>query len=74
MENVEKVKKKKKRKGQLGNALMAVGPIIGFALFGAIPLILATVVSLTELHSTNLAEMEFIGLDNYCEVRHRFCE
>lgn len=65
METVEKVKKKKNRKDQAENALMAIGPLVGFALFGAIPLILATIVSLTELHSTNLAEMEFIGLDNY---------
>ena len=65
MGNVETAKKKKKRKGQLENAMMAIGPLVGFALFGAIPLILATVVSLTELHSTNLAEMEFIGLGNY---------
>ena len=33
-----------------------------------VPLILATVVSMTELHSTNLSEMEFVGLDNYKTV------
>ena len=45
--------------------MMAVGPLIGFILFGAIPLILATLVSMTELHSTDLTEMRFIGLENY---------
>ncbi|MBR4767695.1 MAG: sugar ABC transporter permease [Lachnospiraceae bacterium] len=58
-------KSKKKKKGQFGNAMMAVGPLIGFILFGAIPLILATLVSMTELHSTDLTEMRFIGLENY---------
>lgn len=56
---------KKKKKGNGGSALAASIPLIGFLVFGAVPLALATVVSLTELHSTNLAEMEFVGLQNY---------
>lgn len=61
-------KKKKKSKGEFTSALAAMGPLIGFTLFGLVPLILATVVSMTELHSTNLSEMEFVGLENYKTV------
>ena len=61
-------KRKKKTKGGFTSALAAMGPLIGFTLFGLVPLILATVVSMTELHSTNLSEMEFVGLDNYKTV------
>ncbi len=56
---------KKKDGSQLTSALAAMGPLIGFALFGGIPLLLSTIVSLTELHSTNLQEMTFIGLENF---------
>lgn len=65
MDKEKKAKKKRQRKDQLENTSMALGPLIGFLLFGAVPLVLATIVSMTELHTTNLADMEFIGLDNY---------
>lgn len=58
-------KKKAERRDQFGSACAAAIPLLGFVLFGAIPLILASVVSLTELHSTNLSEMQFVGLENY---------
>lgn len=58
-------KKKKNRRDEIGSACAAGIPLLGFIIFGAIPLLLATVVSLNELHSTNLAEMKFVGLENY---------
>lgn len=61
-------KRKKKMKDEFTSALAAMGPLVGFALFGLVPLVLATVVSLTELHSTNLSEMQFVGLENYKTV------
>ena len=61
----KKDKRKRKRRDELSNACAAVIPLVGFLLFGLIPLALASMVSLTELHSTNLAEMEFVGLKNY---------
>ena len=61
-------KRKKKTKDEFTSALAAMGPLVGFALFGLVPLVLATVVSLTELHSTNLSEMQFVGLENYKTV------
>ena len=58
-------KKRAERRDQFGSACAAAIPLLGFVLFGAIPLVLASVVSLTELHSTNLTEMKFVGLENF---------
>jgi len=60
------VNKKKASKRDQGGSFLAAGiPLLGFLIFGAIPLILASVISFTELHSTNLADMEFVGLENF---------
>lgn len=58
-------KKKASKRDRAGSFLAAGIPLLGFLIFGAIPLILASVISFTELHSTNLADMEFIGLENF---------
>ena len=58
----------KSKREKRHNKLAAIGPLIGFVLFGIIPLILSTIVSLTELHSTDLKEMEFIGLENFITI------
>ncbi len=58
-------KKKRNRRDEIGSACAAGIPLLGFIIFGVIPLILATVVSLNELHSTDLKEMQFVGLENY---------
>ena len=57
-----------KRRDEMGSRLAASIPLIGFAIFGAIPLILASVVSFHELHSTNLSEMEFVGFENFLTI------
>lgn len=43
-------------------------PLIGFLIFGMIPLVLATYVSFTELHSTNLSEAQFVGFNNFTTI------
>ncbi len=43
-------------------------PLIGFLIFGIIPLILSAVISLSELHSTDLKDMEFLGFDNFITI------
>lgn len=63
MEN--KIKKKSNKRDEIGSALAAGIPLLGFIIFGAIPLILASVVAFTELHSTDLSEMQFVGLNNF---------
>lgn len=52
------------RAGFTGVAAAAI-PLAGFLAFGMIPLILALIVSFTELHTTDLSLMEFVGFDNY---------
>ncbi len=44
---------------------MAMWPLVGFFLFGFIPLILSAVLSFTDLKSYNLSEIKFVGLQNY---------
>ena len=61
-------KKKAQRRDHLGSMIAAGIPLLGFLIFGVIPLILASVVSLTELHSTDLSQMEFVGLNNFKTV------
>lgn len=61
-------KKKIHKAGRLGSRCAAGIPLLGFMIFGAIPLILAGVVSFTELHTTNLAEMEIVGFKNYITI------
>ncbi len=53
---------------QRGATLASSIPLIGFLIFGIIPLVLATAVSFTELHSTNLQDMKFVGLDNFITI------
>lgn len=60
--------KKKIKSDGVTAVLAAVIPLIGFTIFAMLPLLLSTVVSFHELHTTNLAEMEWIGFDNYISV------
>ena len=62
------MKKNKIRYDGKGAVLAALIPLIGFALFTLLPLILSTIVSFTELHSTDLSEMKWVGFDNYISV------
>ncbi len=43
-------------------------PLIGFAIFGIIPLALSAIVAFSELHSTNLQDMKFVGFENFITV------
>ncbi len=61
-------KKRTREKGSLGSVFAAGIPLLGFVLFGIIPLVLATVVSLSELHSTDLSDMSFVGLKNFITI------
>lgn len=66
---MKQFKRKKSRwKEYSVNALAAGIPLIGFLLFGIIPLVMAGVVSLNELHTTDLGDMKFIGLQNFVTI------
>lgn len=54
-----------KRREQITGFSAASIPLIGFILFGVIPLALSAVISLTELHTTDMQDMKFIGFANF---------
>ncbi len=65
---MSKVQVNKKQGSGVTSGIAAFIPLLGFVLFGLIPLVLALAVSFTELHSSNLSEMKFVGLDNYVKI------
>ena len=62
------MKKSKVQNDGITALLAAIIPLVGFAIFKMIPLILSGVVSFHELHTTNLEEMEWIGIQNFVGV------
>ena len=60
--------RRKIKSEQIGGFLAGSIPLIGFLLFGIIPLAMSAVISLNELHTTNLVEMEYVGMDNFVTV------
>lgn len=59
--------KSKKRDHILG-VLFAASPLVGFALFGILPLIFSVVLSFGNLPTYNLFDIEFCGLENYRRI------
>lgn len=59
-----------KRKENLQGTLFAAPPLIAFALFGLIPLLVSLVLSfcLVEYNYEGGVELTFLGLDNYIEI------
>lgn len=58
-------KKRKKYRDGVSGLLMAILPVIGFALFGFIPQVISLWLSFQEIHSINFAAAEFVGLANF---------
>lgn len=61
----EKAHRRKLLKTDLAGWGMAVWPLVGFFLFGFLPLVLSVILSFTDLKSYRLSEASFIGFDNY---------
>ena len=61
------VRKRRIRK-EITAWLMAVWPLVGFCLFGFIPLVLSVYLSFTKLTSFDFSAAKFIWLDNYIEL------
>lgn len=59
--------KSKKRNNILG-VLFAMSPLVGFALFGILPLIFSIVLSFGNLPTYDLLDIEFCGLQNYIRI------
>lgn len=59
--------KSKKRDNIIG-VLFAASPLVGFALFGILPLIFSIVLSFGNLPTYDLLDIEFCGLENYIRI------
>ncbi len=65
------LKRQKNRRKALENLqgiLFASSPLVGFLLFGCIPLIISLILSFGKLRTFDLHDMEFIGFDNYVRI------
>ncbi len=58
-------KKSVDKKENLAGIAMAIVPVIGFVLFGLIPMILAIVMAFLEMDSFTFKGAKFVGLDNF---------
>lgn len=52
----------------LEGILMAITPLVGYLLFGFIPLIVAIIMSFNDVNGYSLIGMEYVGLQNYIKV------
>lgn len=60
--------RRRKKIDGIQNLLISIWPLVGFMLFGFIPMLLSLYMSFTELHSSMLSEAVFVGLDNFKRV------
>ena len=61
-------KKRKKYRDGVSGLLMALPPVIGFALFGLIPQIVSLWLSFQEVRSFNFSAAKFIGFKNFTDI------
>ena len=59
---------KSKRRSNIIGVLFAMSPLVGFALFGILPLIFSIVLSFGNLPTYDLLDIEFCGLQNYIRI------
>ena len=60
--------KQKKRWDEFTSKFVAFIPLLGWLLFGILPLAMSGIVAFTELHSTDLRDMKFVGLQNFITI------
>lgn len=65
------IRKRKKQKENLLNTSYAMGPVIGWLIFGAIPLVVSLYLSFTELHINDITSAGWVGLKNYIQLLSR---
>lgn len=58
-------KMKRRIKRDITGWLFSMWPFVGYCLFGLIPFVLSLVLSFSDLHSFDIAELEFAGFDNF---------
>ena len=57
-----------KFKDQMENFLISALPVVGFLLFGAIPMVLSLVMSFFDMRDTDFASAVFVGFKNYKDM------
>lgn len=57
-----------RKKDRLLGVLFACSPLVGFALFGLIPLAFSLVLSFGKLRSFDLTDLKFVGIENYVRI------
>lgn len=63
-----KTRNKAKTYEQISGILMSITPVIGFILFGLIPMVLAIAMAFCSIKGVSLKGAEFVGLDNFLTV------
>lgn len=62
------IKRKKIKKENLWGLTLSLGPVLGFLLFGFVPMVLAIFMSFMSIDGFSLKGAEFIGFENYGAV------
>ena len=65
---MSKTKKINRRAENIQNTLFASPPLIAFALFGLVPMLVSLVLSFCSLDTYNIFDAKFIGFENYINV------
>lgn len=60
--------RRRKKIDNVQNLLISIWPLVGFMLFGLIPMALSLYMSFTELHSSDLTEAIYVGFSNFKRV------
>ena len=56
------------KKEMFFNFLLSLGPFIGFCIFSLIPFVLSFYMSFTEMHTSDIATAQWVGLSNYSDI------
>lgn len=56
------------RRDNLLGTLFACAPLVGFLLFGLMPMIFSVVLSFGKLQSFDLTDLRFVGFENYARI------
>lgn len=59
---------KSRKRDNITGVLFAMSPLIGFALFGVLPLVFSIVLSFGNLPTYDIFDIEFCGLQNYIRI------
>lgn len=57
--------KRRRLKNNVKGWLFSMWPFIGWCIFAGIPFVLSILLSMSELHSFNISQFEFVGFENY---------